>query len=30
MQFLPLFNDTLSVKSKCSPASTVRDNVPLS
>jgi len=30
MQFSPLFNDTLSVKSKCSPASTVRDNVPLS
>jgi hypothetical protein len=29
MQFSPLFNDNLSVKSKCSPASTVRDNVPL-
>jgi hypothetical protein len=30
MQFSPPFNYTLSVKSKCSPASTVRDNVPLS
>jgi len=30
MQFSPPFNYTPSVKSKCSPASTVRDNVPLS
>jgi hypothetical protein len=30
MQFSPPFNYTLSVKSKRSPASTVRDNVPLS